>query len=799
MPLPVRNSLLVLIIAGILFSAFACKSSDSGTAVEPGSAQTAAAPVEGVSPEQYIQATGHMKAIQSIIVNPATGQVEILQERSVTTHLDLAWFWKYYPNMLKVKMLDFDPGTMEFTIEITFTNPIITEIRDVRCIFPKEGNFLPLTIDGWSVRAGADISDPDPFFGFGREFPNRAIQPLESDTRQIVFKPEPQLSPYIITFVLDATVENNTAESYEFGQPKLTGRYFQMAVSDWQDDITSVFLDVTPCGWPVPLRLAKFENHIEWGTSVPDLDPGNYRLLVITASPESEGEIGEGESAFASHWINFKWPPDDPIIPLPRGQGIYAYSLIDPDTNLPPTDAELFMNKFRNEMGGDFLILEYGEICNSGYLAMHDWVPIHIGWMQAYAPDLPIHLNFDNIGFPEQQYDPCMHPPEYYSQDFFDNLLDSIRGQVLDNPVFDNIEGLHFDIEVIPQFYDETELFNIYNRYGEFLARLHLEPDLNGRVITIYEFDWHPCGGPDDLPYLSTTDAFFAECYYSRFTWLWNPDKFLTPFLALYKEAGTYQNWSEQHGRPFYPIAGTFSGWIDLKQDTLGSVTICGDFLSLLIDEHCFGKGPFNTINEFDIVRDSATHGMVVEKVILELPSGEPIFPASGFAVYLMGDGDPETESDDTIFCRTAYSTARTIDIFRNIKNDLIPGFVTFRYENNLEWKAAGLNGMARRRGIGGISGRIRFGDGLSLQLHPELWGGITIELMDSDILDNPVYRSSIDIVGVEDGSYLFPDLPLGNLTIRAVADGWSSDPVTVILNDPFAYQANVDLILNED
>ncbi|MCX6646672.1 MAG: hypothetical protein NTY09_09980, partial [bacterium] len=120
--------------------------------------------------------------------------------------------------------------------------------------------------------------------------------------------------------------------------------------------------------------------------------------------------------------------------------------------------------------------------------------------------------------------------------------------------------------------------------------------------------------------------------------------------------------------------------------------------------------------------------------------------------------------------------------------------------ENNMAWKAAGLNGLFSRGQIGGISGNVRFGDGLSIQQHPELWGGITIELLDPSgpgIDDNPGYMKSIDIVGVEDGSYIFPDLPSGSVTIRAVADGWASEPVTVNLTGNFTYVDNVDLILN--
>jgi hypothetical protein len=236
--------------------------------------------------------------------------------------------------------------------------------------------------------------------------------------------------------------------------------------------------------------------------------------------------------------------------------------------------------------------------------------------------------------------------------------------------------------------------------------------------------------------------------------------------------------------------------------DTLGLITICGNTSLQLIDEFCFGKGPFHTVNEYDIIKNKAVHGMEVERVILELDTGQPIFPSSGFAVFQLGDGDPDTPSDDSVFVCTAYSTAKTRSIFDDIDSLLTPGFVAFRYENNMAWKAAGLNGMFTRGQIAGISGRVRFGDGLSIQQHPELWGGITIELLNPlgpEISDNPGYMKSIDIVGVEDGSYIFPDLPTGSVTIRAVATGWASEPVTVNLIGQFPYVADVDLILQPE
>jgi hypothetical protein len=748
---------------------------------------------------------GHVQAVLSLSFDPREGTVEITPDRFLATHLDLSYFWKYYPEMMDIDVVSIEPDVFHVTLGITFSNPLDSELRDVRAIFGKDSDLVPVTIDGWSVRGGASVEDPDPYFAFGKDAANWAIAPQSSDYREVVFKYHPPLElpgPYPVhaNFVLDATVDANTAEPFEFGEPELTGRLFHVQISDWQDDITSVHLDLTGAYWAGPLRLAQFDDNERWGTSIPDIPPGDYRLRLTAESPESPGEIGEGAPAIAVHWVELHWPPEDPVIPLPTGQGIYGYSFVDPDTNLPPTDATAFMNTFRNDMGGTWLLIEYGEICNSGYLAMHEWVPIFVDWMHTAAPDLPIHLVLDNLGFQPIDQDPCMHPIEDYTPKFFDNLLSSVEGQILENPDFDNISGLHFDIEVFYANYTEEELYKIYGRYADFLARAHLLPGLNGRNITLYDFDHHPHQVTGDLAYLCTTDAFCGEAYYTRFTWDWNPSEIPTPFVTLDKIIGTYHEWADEYGRAYYLIPGTFSAWIDPELDTLENFTLCPNTYHLIIDEYCFGKGDINTINEFEVVKAHEVHGLEVERVVTELPTGEPIYPANGLVVYNMGDGSPSTVEGDLVYCRTAYGISRTQQIIRDSHDMYQQGTITFRFENNSYWKAAAVSQPLGRGDIAGISGQVRFSDGLSLQNHPELWGGVTIELLDPltpEILDHPSYRTSIDIVGVVDGSYVFPDLPRGTVTIRAVADGWESDPVTVDLPENFAYRDHIDLIMH--
>jgi len=686
--MPRLHYILVLFTFLLIMS---CRTGDGGTTIpvrEPDIPEAATSLANPIPPPSE----GHVRSIQSLVIDIEIGTAEIQPSRTAETHYDLAWFWKYFPDMLSIAIVDIDAANFEVTLAITFKNPVGLPLGDVRAIFPNDGMLVPVTIDGWSIRGGAPVEDPDPYFGFGNEYPNHMIGANETSLREITFKytpplEQPPLTPFRVDFVLNAVRENNTAEPYHFGQPDLTGRLFHIALSDWQDDITEVRLETGPLHLTDPIRLAHFGDNGEYGGSIPDIQPGDYRLRVVAESPESPGEIGEGEPAVAVHWIDFHWPPEGPLVPLPRGQGIYGYSFIDPDTNLPPTDATAFMNKFRNDMAGDWLLIEYGEICNNGYLAVHSWTPIFIDWMHTAAPDLPIHIVLDNLGFQPIDQDPCHAPVENYTDTFFDHLLTSIQGQILDNPDFDDISGIHFDIEIFWQLYTEQELFEIYDRYADFLARLHFLPGFDGLNVTLYEFDHHPHKVEGDLSYLCTTDAFMGETYFSRFTWDWDPSEYETPFHRLLKIMGTYNTWSREYGRPYYIVPGTFSGWIDPELDTLGDFTLCPGHYMLMIDEYCFGMGEIGTNNEFDVVRARDVHGLEVEKTILYLDSGEPIFPANGFAVYNLGDGSPSTYDDDIVVCRTAYSMAKLHQTILDNSTPYSLGTAVFRYENYTDWK----------------------------------------------------------------------------------------------------------------
>jgi hypothetical protein len=738
----------------------------------------------------------HVQISHSVSFDPETGEIEIVPDRTTLTHVDLTWLWKYYAGMLKIDILNHDPVAHVITVSAQFKNPLQRTLGDVRAIFLPDGDLVPVNFDGWTTRGGADIENPDVYIAFGRNMPDGRLDPYESDTREITFSYNPPLKLKIISFVLDATLSANTAEPYAFGTPHMTGRFFCIQISDWQDDITTAFLHPSAGISPAPFRMAPFGDGM-WGTSIFDIPPGNYRWRVTAESPESPGE--DERTAVAVHWVDLKWPPDGPLVPLPTGLGIYGYGFRDPDTNLPPTDPAAAMEKLKTKMGGKWILTPFGYVCNSGYLSMSSQTPGYVQAMHNADPNIPVHLNLDKITFPPQEYDPCMHPPEKYTQLFWDHLLESIRGQILENPKFDCVSGIHFDIEIHSVNYTETELRAIYHRYADFLARLHLEPSLRGRNITCYEFDFHPHNTPEDLPYLCTVDAFLPEVYYTRFTWSWDPSIYPTPYFYMQKELATYDFWSLEYGRPFYPILATFAGWIDGNEDTLGLITPCAQRPMRMIDDTCFGNSAFNTMDEFAVVKDRAVHGMYIEKVILNIPEGDPIYPSSGLAVYRLGDSFPTTVGDDIIACRTAYAMARAVTTVEDYGGRLMPGIGLFRYENNMSWKAAIFGDPIERGAIAGLSGRIRFIDHLSLQQHPELWEGITVNLLDPltpEIIESPVYRTSVDLVGIDDGSYLFYDLPPEVVTIQAEADGWQSSTATVDLRGFFEYEDNVDLMM---
>lgn len=744
---------------------------------------------------------GHIRAAQSIAFFPEQNAIKIIPERTISTHYDLAWLLKYFPGMLEASVKAHNPQKKTAVFDIKFRNKLNVQLRDVRLMFPAISDLKPVLPDGYTTRTGAQPNSPDPYIAFARSSPLRAIDPEVSASRMVELSYKIPPIPPLATFILDAVVEKNTSEPYDIGKPQLTGRFLQFQISDWQNDIETALINMQPTGFPYELRLSQLGDDGLWGTSIPDIKPGNYKLLVTARSVESPGEIGEGNFSDAFQWINLTWPPSTPLVPLPKGEGMYGFRFHDPDTNLLPSNYQIFMDKLQNKMGIDYALIEFGEICNSGYLAMNDWIPFYIEKMHQYGPNVQLHLNFDNLGFPPANLDPCHHPPEYYTQTFFDNLLVSMRQQVLEKPEFDVVSGFHFDIEIFPHMHPGQELFDIYKRYADFLAKLHLEPALKGRSISVYEFEFHPHEKTGDLAYLCTADFALAASYYTRFTWKWDPANG-TPYERLDKMCKNYFGWMKEYGRPYYPILGSFSGWFDDNMDTLQNITICPPSQAMMIDEYCFGNGPLSTVNEWDIIKASDVHNKFVETVITHTDDGTPIFPSNGFAVYRLGDLQLSTVGDDFVACRTGYAVSKAMDILMKNKTSLMPGFAIFRYENCQDWKAAGFKNRIERGDIGGISGKVIFSDGLPLSEHPEVWDSLRIELVPPyhpKVDSNPVYRKSIDIFGMDDGTYIFPDLPADNIYLQALADGWSSEVINVNLYGSFPYLEQIDFLLTPD
>ena len=236
----------------------------------------------------------HIQAAFSMSVDPSTGSIALVPSRSASNHLDLVNFWKYNPDMLVVKLVAYDPVGCHLEAAISFMNPTDSVLGDVRAIWKTGGGFVPETIDGLTLRGGGTIDNPNVYFGFGNDLPKRRFNKGDGDTRWIVFSFKSVSDLKNISFILDATVNGNTSEPYAFGSPMLTGRFFHIQISDWQNDITGAWLDITPAGWPYRLKMAAFGS-VEWGTSIPDIQPGDYTLMLTAQSPESPGEENAGQ------------------------------------------------------------------------------------------------------------------------------------------------------------------------------------------------------------------------------------------------------------------------------------------------------------------------------------------------------------------------------------------------------------------------------------------------------------------------------------------------------------------------
>jgi len=201
---------------------------------------------------------------------------------------------------LKIKVNAFDPDTGILDADVTLRNPLELTGYDVRGIlFTDSAGHQLVNADDWvglwDIPGGKDIN---PFKLYAGSEPQWGFAPgaMYTENYLVQMPKPPQYGA--ITFAVDASWPGNCKEP-----KRITGQHvigdidtlglstalIQVYVVDWQENVTSVKLDITPLGAPGPLDFtlkagdlweANIKN--EWGAA-----EGDYELWFEAVSEDS--------------------------------------------------------------------------------------------------------------------------------------------------------------------------------------------------------------------------------------------------------------------------------------------------------------------------------------------------------------------------------------------------------------------------------------------------------------------------------------------------------------------------------
>ena len=199
--------------------------------------------------------------IWKIHIDPMTDQITVLPDRDLLTHYNVAKMISP-PNCsdcVTVKVLQVNPTTHVYSLEVAFKNPTKLTGFDVRgtLLFGPTDNRTLLNPDAYTKIFAPDAKSP--FMAFAKDQPLRRFVggAQFSEEYDIVFPPPMNKN---VTYAVDASYPANQEEPYAFSDTHLDGSVtsdnsttatFYTTVSDWQNNISSVSLDLGSIGGAV--------------------------------------------------------------------------------------------------------------------------------------------------------------------------------------------------------------------------------------------------------------------------------------------------------------------------------------------------------------------------------------------------------------------------------------------------------------------------------------------------------------------------------------------------------------------
>ena len=279
-----------------------------------------------------------------ITIDPREMKVEATECRDIEKHFDVSSLLKppACSDCFLVKNLKYDSSTSVVTVDIGFKNPSAVNGYDVRGIITEFGNMEFLNPDGYIDLFSPVPGQINPFVAYITGVGNREFlaHATNFETLQIYDPDFPKFAAF--KYIVEASWPTNCKEPYEVSFFDIGGtllsdgsnsQQMRLVARDWQNDIASVNVDLTPIGGNVvaltpdstltdgykcnisakPGTKAGTYTLQIWATSAPPTDQVatmyNYMTVTVVNPPPIPVEtFGPEERVTSTSGEDFIWP-----------------------------------------------------------------------------------------------------------------------------------------------------------------------------------------------------------------------------------------------------------------------------------------------------------------------------------------------------------------------------------------------------------------------------------------------------------------------------------------------------------
>jgi len=225
------------------------------------------------------------------------GSFEIIPLRTEQAHFNITSLILNCPTCLDIQIADL-PGPGMFDFDITLTNPSMVTGYDVTGIIRASGDIKFLNPDSYTFfYSYPGDTTPNPYAAWDTGIGNREFQGEASHTETLSFEKGGLTKFSEIDYLFQASWPSNQEEPYGIWGLLTSGELMsdgsnavelRCRVGDWQGNIDSVTIDLTPIGGNTNTPMTFFEDNV-WRIESATYSPtgqgvGTHKLLITATS-----------------------------------------------------------------------------------------------------------------------------------------------------------------------------------------------------------------------------------------------------------------------------------------------------------------------------------------------------------------------------------------------------------------------------------------------------------------------------------------------------------------------------------